>query len=196
MKSPEQMQLPTPGAGRPIVFLDIDDVLCLNRPYSGFDVWHACRNKHGGAEAVLANAFGCEAKETLTAVHTQLGPIRFVLSSSWRLDFTRAEIERVFACNGLDFVVTGFAGDDSWATPVSAFGVRAEEIQSWLTRHHRGESFIVLDDAASGMELADCAAMPDNPLFKRVVLCEVGVGLVQDLLHPVMETLRRSCTQL
>jgi HAD domain in Swiss Army Knife RNA repair proteins len=181
--------------GRPIVFLDIDDVLCLNRPYSGFDVWQACRAKCKDPETVLANVFGCEARETLTAVHTLVGPIQFVLSSSWRLDFTRAEIEQVFTCNDLDFVAKSFAGDDSWATPETRIGRRADEIQAWLATHHRGEPFVVLDDAGSGMELADCTAAPGDPLFKRVVLCEVGVGLVKDLLPPIVSTLRWSCTR-
>ena len=32
--------------GLPIVFLDIDDVLCLNNPYGGFDALEAVNGRH------------------------------------------------------------------------------------------------------------------------------------------------------
>ena len=41
----------------PILFLDIDDVLCLNRPYGGFDVIDALDGRHAQADAVYREVF-------------------------------------------------------------------------------------------------------------------------------------------
>ena len=39
--------------GLPIVFLDIDDVLCLNNPYGGFDALEAVKGRHADPDTVL-----------------------------------------------------------------------------------------------------------------------------------------------
>jgi len=44
--------------GLPIVFLDIDDVLCLNNPYGGFDALEAVRGRHADPKTVLREIFG------------------------------------------------------------------------------------------------------------------------------------------
>ena len=39
--------------GLPIVFLDIDDVLCLNNPYGGYDALEAVNGTHADPDTVL-----------------------------------------------------------------------------------------------------------------------------------------------
>ena len=39
--------------GLPIVFLDIDDVLCLNNPYGGSDALEAVKGRHAAPDTVL-----------------------------------------------------------------------------------------------------------------------------------------------
>jgi hypothetical protein len=174
----------------PIVFIDIDDVLCVNKPYSGFDVGLALRGRHERGDLVLAGAFAEEAKQTLQTLHEQVGPLRWVVSSSWRLDFTRQEVERVFDAAGLRFVVEGLADDVSWATPESEAGLRADDVEQWLDRHHRGEEFVVLDDLSSGASLIVSSPPSDSRLSGRVILCDIGVGLLSTHLVDIVRILK------
>ena len=43
--------------GLPIVFLDIDDVLCPNNPYGGSDVLEAVKGRHADPDTVLREIF-------------------------------------------------------------------------------------------------------------------------------------------
>ena len=52
------MKTATEREGLPVVFLDIDDVLCLNNPYGGSDALDAVKGKHADPDAVLREIFG------------------------------------------------------------------------------------------------------------------------------------------
>src|ERR1700741_1389965 len=84
------------GGALPVVFLDIDDVLCVNDPYGGTDVLDALEGKHAEPDRVLREVFAMQAKRVLEALHEQMGgSLRYVISSSWRRAFSRDQIERV-----------------------------------------------------------------------------------------------------
>src|SRR5438093_13381770 len=77
--------------GLPIVFLDIDDVLCLNNPYGGSDALEAVKDRHADSDTVLREIFAAEPKRVLESVHQELGGVlRYVSSSTWRRAFSRA----------------------------------------------------------------------------------------------------------
>src|ERR1019366_2864872 len=83
--------------GLPTVFLDIDDVLCLNNPYGGSDALEAVKGRHADPDTVLREIFAAEPKRVLESVHKEMGgQLRYVISSSWRQVFSREQIERVF----------------------------------------------------------------------------------------------------
>jgi hypothetical protein len=82
--------------GLPIVFLDIDDVLCLNKPYSGSDALEAVKGRHADPDTVLREIFAAEPKRVLASVHKEMGgQLRYVISSSWRQVFSRANRARL-----------------------------------------------------------------------------------------------------
>jgi hypothetical protein len=175
----------------PIVFLDIDDVLCLNNPYGGSDALEAVNGRHADPDVVLREIFAAEPKRVLESVHQDMGGhLRYVISSSWRRVFSRAQIERVFKAADLAFVAVGL--HEKWETPSGRWRTdRMEEIESWLRRHHRGEPFVVLDDDYSGTSLTSVDEHFKHPLAARVVLCPVGVGLTVAHSRIILDALRR-----
>ena len=181
------------GGALPIVFLDIDDVLCLNDPYGGTDVLDALERRHAQPDKVLREIFAMQAKRVLETLHEQMdGNLRYVISSSWRRAFSRDQIERVFTTAGVGFVVASL--HEIWETPRKLWPAeRIEEIQAWLRLHHRGEPFVILDDEYSGGSLVGVCDDQDHPLAERVVLCPPGVGLTADQLPVILGALRRSC---
>jgi hypothetical protein len=187
---------PDPGAGDApsIVFLDIDDVLCLNDPYGGSDALDALEGRHAEPDRVLREIFAVQTKRVLESMHEEMGGnLRYVISSSWRRAFSREQIERVFATAGVGFVAASL--HEKWETPRMRLRTadRIEEIQSWLHQHHRGEPFVILDDEYSGGSLLDVCDDLNHPLAERVVLCPVGVGLTLDHLPIILNALRRPC---
>ena len=181
------------GDALPIVFLDIDDVLCLNNPYGGSDVLEALQGRHVEPERVLREVFAPQAMRVLEALHAEMaGNLRYVISSSWRRAFSREQIERTFTTAGLGFVVASL--HEKWETPRKLWPAeRIEEIQSWLQQHHRGEPFVVLDDEYSGGSLLSASDDVNHPLAERVLLCALDVGLTAEHLPIILSALRRTC---
>lgn len=175
----------------PIVFLDIDDVLCLNAPYGGSDALEAVKGRHADPDTVLREIFASGPKRVLESLHEQMSRrLRYVISSSWRQAFSREQIAHVFRSADLGFVATGL--HEEWKTPSGVrIASRIEEIESWLRRHHRGEPFIVLDDDYSCSTLAGIDEGLTHPLAERVVLCTVGTGLTPEHLPTIVDALRR-----
>lgn len=153
------------GVGRATVFLDFDDVLCLNAPYGGGHFRHAERPAdlferlwHPPAVAVLREV--CERYEP-----------RLVVTSTWLRFLTEDSARRLFMMTGLEPVAK--AMHPAWEAP-SIFGKsRHDAIQAWLLEHYKGEPIAVIDDELSGTGLKNSA------LDKAgcVVLCEENIGL-------------------
>src|SRR6202165_5143303 len=177
--------------GLPIVFLDIDDVLCLNNPYGGSDALEAVKGRHADPDTVLREIFAAEPKRVLESVHKEMGgQLRYVISSSWRQVFSREQIERVFRTADVGFVPVGL--HEKWETPSRLRRTdRIEEIESWLHHYHHGEPFVVLHDDYSGKSLMRIDQDLTHPLAARVVLCPVGVGLTVGHLPIILDALRR-----
>jgi HAD domain in Swiss Army Knife RNA repair proteins len=177
--------------GLPIVFLDIDDVLCLNNPYGAFDALEAVKGTHANPDRVLREIFAAEPTRVLESVHKEMdGQLRYVISSSWRQVFSREQIERVFRTADAGFVAVGL--HENWETPRRPLRTdRSEEIESWLHRYHQGEPFVILDDDYSGTSLTGIDEDLKHPLAARVVICPVGVGLTVEHLPIILDALRR-----
>jgi len=68
--------------GTPILFLDIDDVICLSIPFGGYDAIEAINSRHRCPELVYESLFHRGAVDQLHAVHNALqGRLRYVLTS-------------------------------------------------------------------------------------------------------------------
>lgn len=183
--------------GNPLVFLDLDDVLCTNDPYGGFDAIAAVNGQHLNPDAVYRELFAPAAVRALERVHDEMeAGLRYVISSTWRESFTRHQFISVFRCAGLGFVADNVVAGEKWRTP-SKFrrGQRVDEIVQWLDRHHQGEPFVIVDDTYSGASLMAAmdgsAQAKRHPFAGRVVLCEENVGLTDAHVQFIVDALRR-----
>jgi hypothetical protein len=174
----------------PILFLDIDDVVCLNETYGGYDVVEALRGRHSRPATVFREVFNQRACDVLRQVHGAMnGRLRYVVSSTWREALDLAQVTRVFNEGGLDFVTSAF--HEFWRTPVSHYwGVRADDIARWLDRWHAAEPFAIADDTYSGSSLKPALTESLHPYFDRVVLCQENEGLVSEHVRPLVSALK------
>lgn len=187
--------LPQPST--PLVFLDIDDVLCLSAPYGGFDALAAVRKRHGTPAAVYQTLFAPTAVSALERVHRSMEEqVRYVISSTWRESFHRHQLENVFRRSGLEFVADNLVEGELWRTPSKLrLGRRADEIAQWLDQHHQVEPFVIIDDNCSGASLRPALEVrtgePPHPFVDRVVLCQEDVGLTDAHVPFIVDALRR-----
>jgi len=175
----------------PILFLDIDDVVCLNEKYGGYDVIEAVHDRHADAKSVFRDVFNPRACEALRRVHDAMdGRLRYVISSTWREAFGREHIARAFHEGRLGFVADGL--HDVWCTPTASYrGIRVDDIAKWLDEWHAGEPFAIVDDTFSGPSLKPALTTAAHPFFGRVVLCQENVGLLSEHVEPLVEALKR-----
>ena len=190
----------------PTLCLDIDDVICMSSPYGGFDAIAAVNDRHVNPEQVYQGLFVTSAVRALKRIHDEMqGGIQYVISSTWRESFSRAQLAVVFRRAGLGFVADRLHEEEKWRTPAQ-FGrsQRIHEIAEWLDRHHQGEPFAIVDDTFSGASLLPALMpasnvpapghsgnKPPHPFAGRVVLCEENVGLTGDHVAFIVAALRR-----
>lgn len=179
------------SALHPVFFLDIDDVLCMNDGFSGFDVVAAVNGRHDDPAAVYRGAFADGAVKVLERVDDAMGgELRYVISSTWRWSLGREQLREVFGQGGLDFVAAKFHKPNRWCTPMRwTPDLRANEIADWLQRHHGGGAFAIVDDGFLGHSLQPALTRPNHPFFGRVVLCKEGVGLRDEHAQTLVDAL-------
>jgi hypothetical protein len=163
----------------PLLFLDFDDVLCVNDPYGGYDVLTG-----GHPDDLWARLFHAPAVGTLLDILAEHSP-RVIITTSWLRFLDREGIEGVLRRTGLGPAADALhehceAVQDSGMTRMAA-------IERWLATHHRGEPWVALDDTASGTGLCGSA----HHRVGRVVLCDVGVGLHKGHLAAVRRALKK-----
>ncbi|ABD70767.1 hypothetical protein Rfer_3057 [Rhodoferax ferrireducens T118] len=172
---------------RTILFLDFDDVLCLNNPVGGYDAIEALGRlekepglSFGDLEFVelWRGLFDAQAKAFLTALHAEFKPT-YVLSTSWRNFMNRAALDAVLRRGGLPFVADNL--HENFETPISGQGGgssgRAREIQDWLNENPGcDEGWVVLDDELSG---ATFLGWHDDRERSFIVLCRENIGLTE-----------------
>lgn len=166
---------------RPVLFLDFDDVICLNNPYGGYDALTALAEaaQEGtplrAEDELWSSLFDHQAIAHLKLVHDEFYP-QYVLSTSWRWFFDRVLLVKTLELGGLGFVAQAL--HLAWATPqISRRAYRAVEISNWLDQHpESAHSWAVLDDGLSGTGFGTW------PRERRqfVVLCQEGVGFQKE----------------
>lgn len=180
-----------PPEGGPVLFLDLDDVLCLSDPFGGWDAFEAVQAKRIDADLVFAHLFHSPAVDVLRAVHESVGGLRYVVTSTWRNLFNRSQFAEVLRRSGLDFVATSLERKGRWATVHWPQRTRLNEIAEWLCRNGEGEPFAVLDDTYSGRPLMKASRSVRGPFSGRIVLCEERIGLLPKHVEPLVAALRR-----
>ena len=181
---------------RPILFLDFDDVLCLNSPYGGYDAKLALAKSAQGVQSAAcaaepwARLFDDKAKQNLQAIDEEFSP-RYVLSTSWTWLFDKDEPIEVMHLSGLNFVAQNL--HETWSTPKKArSGFRADEVRGWLNLFHDcANAWVVLDDKLSGTGFQNWG----HEALANVVLCQVEVGFQNLEFDRLKAVLSRRLTQ-
>lgn len=180
-----------PAESGPVLFLDLDDVLCLSDPFGGWDAFEAVQAKRIDADLVFEHLFHGPAVDVLRAVHERVGGLRYVVTSTWRNLFNRSQFAEVLRRSGLDFVAASLERKGRWATVHWPERTRLNEIAEWLRGHGRGEAFAVIDDTYSGRSLMKASNSVRGPFRGRIVLCDEKVGLLPEHVEPLVSALRR-----
>lgn len=157
---------------RPIVFLDIDDVLCVHRTMNTREVIATLAGDETvDAATVWQQIFHVAAVEYLRQLHLEFEP-QYVISSSWTLHMNREQLVETFRHTGLEFVAENL--HEYWCTPRDDDSYRLVEIDAWLDTHAvlSPLPFLVIDDVVSGQSLRG------SHLEDRAVLCEAWCGFL------------------
>lgn len=163
---------------RPVLFLDLDDVVAVNTTYGGYDVALALALRGDSAIGEAADLwdqlFDAKACAYLRRLHDEFFPL-YVLSTSWWWILDDDKLREVLVRSGLGFAADNLHADS--ATPKGVRpGVRWAEIKAWLDLHPEYHRWVVLDDHLSGTGLA--AGQPEENL-PFIVLCSENVGLTE-----------------
>ena len=153
--------------GRPLLFLDFDDVLCLNQPYSGH---HLSLNAAERPGDLFQKLWHLPAVQALLQVVDEYAP-QVVLTTSWLRLLEREGFVELFQRTGLS--VLADALHEAWDAPQDFGRSRHQAIERWLFAHYESQPLLILDDELSGTGLFG------SRLHKAgcVVLCKVDVGL-------------------
>lgn len=168
-------------SNRPIIFLDFDDVIVLNRPgpYDYYFDGAPISNPE-----TRSRLFDPQATQVLVEVLVERGA-RVVITTGWLRLLAREGFERLFAMSGLEVLQEKL--HEVWEAPQDRGETRAQAIDRWLAEHHRGEPYVVLDDEQSGTGLRNSG----HQKRRRLVLCKEGIGLQQAHLAIIRGALSR-----
>ncbi len=170
---------------RPLIFLDLDDVLAVSREYTSHQVMASFKSGDlDGWTELWSGLFLAEACANLTTLHDEFWP-QYVVSSSWSTYMTRVQMKEVFRRTGLEFVADNM--HKYWTTPKGPGSARNNEIKNWIAKHgQRAQPTLVLDDHESGWSLLESFL----DLQGVLVLCEPWKGFMADQLENAQRLLR------
>lgn len=166
--------------GPGVLFLDFDDVFCLNKPYGGYDVF---QNFDARPADLYERLWHQPAVDVLLAILQEHKP-RVVLTTSWLRMMGRDGFEDLFRRTGLSEVCRLL--HDAWCAPAEPGERRLDAIESWLKFNKPEGPFVVLDDEYSGTGLEGSWLDEAGCL----VLCVPGIGLQPFHLEHVRRALR------
>lgn len=173
----------------PLLLLDVDDVLCLQRPFGGKDVEQALRYPQHAPSDLYEKLFAPESVEVLNGLMKEFAP-QVVLTTTWLRLLDRSHFIHVFTQCRLEMVARSL--HQHWAAQQDVGMSRLDAVTGWLRQHHRGEPVVVIDDEESG------ASLIGAPIDKsgRVVLCKAGEGLRRSHIEPARRALQLSIYQV
>lgn len=181
LRCPEFDSSETAVSNRPVILLDFDDVIVLNRPgeFGGFDVISA-----NPPPELWSRLFHAPATQVLVEALIEHGA-QVVITTSWLRFMLRDAFEGLFKKTGLDVLNENL--HDAWEAPQHRGETRVQAIDRWLAAHHRGEPYVILDDELSGTGLRRSV----HDRRGRVVLCKENVGLHRGHMARIRTALTR-----
>ena len=185
LKATQPSQTPRHGQ-RPLVFLDIDDVLCVHRTLNTKDILAVLASDETvDASSVWQQIFHRHAVENLRQLNHEFRPL-YVISSSWTLHLTQEQLCAAFGETGLAFVADNL--HEHWCTPRDDNSYRLVEIDAWLDLHAWRATkllatapYVIIDDVLSGQSLVG------SHLEEHAVFCDASEGF----LYPQLQAARK-----
>lgn len=173
------------GDVRPLVFLDMDDVLCLDDVHHSGKMLNIFRQTIADYPEMWERLVDAGAAENLRQLHAEFNPM-YIISSSWATYLDREHMCEALTRTQLQFVVENLHAN--WKTPRALSSSRRDEIQWWLDAHREpSQPFIIIDDSLSGTRLAHSPLAWDG----HVVLCKGGFGFTKKRLKEACRQLQR-----
>ena len=170
---------------RPVIFLDMDDVLCIDSEFHSGEMLLVIQQKRPDWPELWEKLVDAEAAANLLRLHEEFNP-EYVISSSWALHLDREQLCDVLERTQLQFVVYNL--HEHWQTQRARSSTRREEVEWWLEAHREpGQPFLILDDTYSGDTLMHSPLALDG----HVVTCEVRKGLTATKWEEARVKLRR-----
>lgn len=176
------MSLATTQALRPLLFCDLDDVLCRGQPYGCVHARNALIHPETAPSDLWQVLFEEDAVRILNILLEEFNP-HTVISSSWLAYFDREQLAEVFNRTGLERLGVGF--HDHWDAPALLGMSRLEAIDTWLDAHQTSEAVLILDDVNSGESLIGSF----HEEAGRALLCQPGQALHMGMLDAARRAL-------
>lgn len=174
----------------PLVFLDMDDVLCLHKDYHSGRMLQIFKQPVPDDPELWKWLVDAGAAENLRQLNAEFRPA-YVISSSWATYLNREQMCEALTRTQLQFVVENLHPE--WRTPRARSSSRRDEINWWLDAHRQpSQPFIVLDDSWSGTGLAHSPLALDG----HVILCRSGFGFTKKRLKEAHRQLMRQMGSL
>lgn len=174
----------------PLVFLDLDDVLCLHKEYHSGRMLKIFEQTVPDDPELWRWLVDAGAAENLRQLHAEFRPA-YVISSSWATYLNLEQMCEALTRTQLQFVVENLHSE--WRTPRARSSSRRDEIDWWLDAHRQpSQPFIVLDDSWSGTGLAHSPLALDG----HVILCRSGYGFTKKRLKEAHRQLMRQMGRL
>lgn len=184
---PEQQEVSSAPAP-PVVFLDMDEVLCVHAEYNSQQMLKVISGQVPDWPKLFENLVDAGAAAHLLLLHQEFHPT-YVISSTWSLHLDRDAMSAVLLRTNLGFVVENL--HDAWQTPRALQSSRSQEVEWWLAEHRvAGQPFVILDDPDSGYTLAGSYLDVQG----HVVLCERKIGFSGEKLAEARRILQRQMT--
>jgi len=170
---------------RALVFLDMDDVLCLDDVHHSGKMLKIFEQTIPDYPEMWEFLVDAGAAENLRQLHAEFNPV-YVISSSWATYLDRVQMCEALTRTQLQFVVENLHAE--WRTPRALSSSRRDEIEWWLEAHRElSQPFIIIDDSWSGTRLAYSPLALDG----HVVLCKSGFGFTRKRLKEAIRQLQR-----
>jgi hypothetical protein len=170
---------------RNIVFLDMDDVLCLDNVHHSGQMLKIFEQTIPDYPEMWDYLVDAGAAENLRQLHAEFNPL-YVISSSWATYLDQEQMCEALTRTQLQFVVKNLHAE--WKTPRARSSSRRDEIEWWLkAQREPGQPFIIIDDSWSGTGLAYSPLAWDG----HVILCKSGFGFTKKRLKEARRQLQR-----
>lgn len=155
---------------RPLIFLDIDDVIATSLDYSSADIIAALKHDKYHDQQIWARLFHKDAKANIKRLHEDFYP-QFIINSNWSTFLSIDQMKKVF--DKTDLGIVSKSMHKNWATNKSLGASKLIATRKWLIQNRKEfHPYIIIDDRESGWTMINS----DFDHNARIVWCDHLLG--------------------